>query len=48
MVIQRRLEFGEQGFAETGITDHNERLELVAEAAKMFFLMFTEVHGREV
>ena len=30
------------------VSTTEERFELVAEAAKMFFLMFAEIHGREV
>ena len=48
VMIQRRFEFGENRFAEPGIADHDQGLELVAQAAEMFFLVFAKVHGREV
>ena len=46
MVIERGLILGEQRVAEAGVAHHDQRLELVAEAAQVLLLVFTEVHGR--
>ena len=48
VMVERRFVFGEHRVAQAGIADHDQRFELVTEAAQVLFLVFTEIHGREV
>jgi hypothetical protein len=48
MVVERGFVFGKHRLTQAGIADNNEWFELMAEAAQVLFLVFAEIHGREV
>ena len=48
MVSYRRLEFLQQRVGDAAAADHNDRLELVAEAAQEPLLRFRQIHAIEL
>ena len=48
VMIERGFVLGQERVAEAGVAHHDERFELVAESAEVFFLLFAEIHAREV